>query len=119
MTSTLTAWGVSVTVDLVGCPRERVTSGPLLREFVERLIPLIGMQAHGPCHVDRFGEGALEGWSAMQFITTSSIIVHLDEVECRAFIDIFSCKPFDVQIAETFAKDFFQAAGSTTTQQER
>jgi len=45
----------------------------------------------------------------MQFIMTSSITVHLDEVNNRAFIDIFSCKKFDVNIATKFCKDFFRA----------
>ena len=45
-----------------------------------RSIDAIGMRAHGPLMIERFGDGELEGWSAMQFIETSSITVHADEV---------------------------------------
>jgi len=65
------------------------------------------MKAHGETIIDRFGVGKLEGWSAMQFIETSSITVHADEVDNRCFIDIFSCKDFDADKAEKFSKTFF------------
>ena len=53
------------------------------------------MRAHGPLLIERFGVGALEGWSALQFIETSSITVHADEVCGRCFVDVFSCRAFD------------------------
>ena len=49
----------------------------------------ISMRAHGPLALDRFGDGELEGWSAMQAIETSSITVHADEVSGRCCVDIF------------------------------
>jgi S-adenosylmethionine/arginine decarboxylase-like enzyme len=45
----------------------------------------------------------------IQFIETSSITVHLDEVWNRAFIDIFSCKTFDKILAKNFCKAYFKA----------
>ena len=63
----------------------------------------IGMRAHGPLMLDRFGDGELEGWSAMQFIQTSSITVHTDEVGDRCFVDVFSGRPFDSGAAAAVA----------------
>ena len=63
--------------------------------FVPAVIDAIGMRAHGPLVLERFGDGELEGWSAMQFIETSSITIHADEVWGRCFVDVFSCRPFD------------------------
>lgn len=65
------------------------------------------MVAHGPLHMDRFGIGDLEGWSAMQFIQTSTITVHADEVDGRCFIDVFSCKEFDPEQAAALAQRHF------------
>lgn len=45
----------------------------------------------------------------MQFIETSSITIHLDEFGLRAFIDVFSCRTFDVNRAKNFSKSFFKA----------
>lgn len=102
-----------------GCAHERLVDPELLKQFVTDVIPLIDMEAHGACYVDRFGEGDIEGLSAMQFIKTSSISVHLDEVGNRAFIDIFSCKDFDAASAEKFSKEFFRAKEVKSTVLER
>ncbi len=102
-------WGKSATIDLYGCVFELVSTPQPIKDFIAKVIPLIGMQAYGPTYIDRFGEGEITGWSAMQFIQTSSITVHADEVGLRCFIDIFSCKDFDPQIAADFAKSHFKA----------
>lgn len=65
------------------------------------------MKAHGAPQIERFGTGNLEGWSAMQFIETSTITLHTDEPGLRCFIDIFSCKPFDADHATMMAKEYF------------
>jgi S-adenosylmethionine/arginine decarboxylase-like enzyme len=112
-------WGKSASIDLHECSHDRLISRDILEQYVKELIDLIGMVAHGPCYIDRFGEGELEGFSAMQFIETSSVTVHLDEVGNRAFIDVFSCKDFDAAKAEAFSKEFFQASQSKMTVLDR
>ncbi len=112
-------WGKSIAINLHECAHERLTSAALLEQFVTEVIKVVDMEAHGPCHIERFGDGELEGFSARQFIQTSCITVHLDEVGNRAFIDIFSCKDFDGSKAETFAKSFFHAKEARSTILER
>ena len=65
------------------------------------------MRAHGPLLIDRFGDDDLEGWSALQFIETSSITVHADETWGRCFVDIFSCKAFAADEAAAIAEAEF------------
>ncbi len=113
------AWGKSVAVNLRDCAHDRLTNPEVLKSFVAEVIVVVGMKAYGPCYVDRFGEGDIEGLSAMQFIETSTITVHLDEVGNRAFIDLFSCQDFDAQRVEEFAKDFFKAQHSKSIVIER
>ena len=43
------------------------------------MIDAIGMRAHGPLALERFGDGELAGWSALQFIETSSITIDAHE----------------------------------------
>jgi len=95
------------TIDLHGCDRRRVEDANSIRRFVPALVEAIGMRAHGPLMLERFGDGELEGWSAMQFIETSSITIHADEVCCRCFVDVFSCKPFDADVAAAIAVTHF------------
>jgi S-adenosylmethionine/arginine decarboxylase-like enzyme len=98
-----TPWGMLAAIDLHGCDPDRVADPDTIRRFVPTLVAAIGMRAHGPLHLERFGDGELEGWSAMQFIETSSITVHADEFANRCFLDVFSCKPFDADVAVAIA----------------
>lgn len=102
-------WGKSVALNLYNCEHSRLIDTNLLAQFVSEVIKVVNMEAHGPCYIDRFGEGDLTGYSAMQFIKTSAITVHLDEIGNRAFIDIFSCKDFDAHKAAQFSQAFFKA----------
>jgi S-adenosylmethionine decarboxylase len=102
-----TPWGTSAAIDLHGCAVGALTDPDKIAAFVRDLVAAIGMQAHGPLQLDRFGNGELEGWSAMQFIETSSITVHADEVAGRCFVDVFSCRPFDADLAATVALEHF------------
>ena len=99
-------------VDLHGCDPAHLADPDLLRSFVPALVTAIGMRAHGPLRLERFGDGDLEGWSAMQFIETSSVTVHADEVSGRCFVDVFSCRLFDGDTAAQVAVRYF---GGTAT----
>jgi S-adenosylmethionine/arginine decarboxylase-like enzyme len=105
-------WGMLAAIDLHGCDRARLADPDSIRRFVPRVIDAIGMRAHGPLLLDRFGDQALEGWSALQFIETSSITVHADETCGRCFIDIFSCRPFAGEEAAAIAVAEFGGAAA-------
>jgi S-adenosylmethionine/arginine decarboxylase-like enzyme len=105
-------WGMLAAIDLHEGDRARLADPTCIRSFVPEAIKAIGMRAHGPLIVERFGDDELEGWSALQFIETSSITIHADEVFGRCFVDIFSCRPFDPDVAATIAVRHF---GGTPT----
>ena len=107
------AWGLLASIDLAGCDHEMIQSPKAIKKFVAELVDLLKMQAHGPTLVEKFAEGSLEGYSAFQFIETSSIVIHFDDKQGdRAFIDIFSCCFFNPLSAEKFAKKYFKAKSS-------
>ena len=105
-------WGVLAAIDLHGCERARLADPDTIARFVPAVIAAIGMRAHGPLRLDRFGDGELEGWSALQFIETSSITLHADEVLGRCFVDVFSCRPFDADVAASLATQHFGGTAS-------
>jgi S-adenosylmethionine decarboxylase len=107
-----TPWGMLAAIDLHGCGFAALADPDTIRAFVPALIDAVGMRAHGPLLLERFGDGDLEGWSAMQFIETSSITIHADEVAGRCFVDVFSCRPFDGERAAAVAVEHF---GGTPT----
>lgn len=105
------AWGLLASIDLAGCDHELIQSPKDIRRFVTTLISRIGMQPYGPMHLHKFGDGDLHGYSVMQFIETSSVTIHFDDKGGdRAFIDIFSCKVFDPEVAARYAQRYFKAA---------
>jgi S-adenosylmethionine/arginine decarboxylase-like enzyme len=106
-TRELAPWGMLAAIDLHRCKRHRLEDPNSIRQFVPSVIRAIGMRAHGPLRLERFGNGELEGWSAMQFIETSSITIHADEFSGRCFIDVFSCRAFDPEIAAAIAAAHF------------
>ena len=101
-------WGKLAIINLYKCDKE-IKNKKKIKEFIQTLCKNINMKKVGSVKVKRFGKGKLEGYSVFQFIDTSSIVCHFDEIQNRAFIDIFSCRNFDAQKAENFAKKFFKA----------
>jgi len=109
------AWGLTASIDLTGCDHKLIQSPKAIKQFVNEVIRKISMKPYGPMHLKKFAEGNLEGYSVMQFIETSSIVIHFDDkMGDRAFIDIFSCKLFDPVVAEDFSKKYFKAKKSKT-----
>ncbi len=50
----------------------------------------------------------LKGISCVQFIMTSTIVIHSLEDLGKIFIDIFSCKNFSIEDVEKFTSEFFK-----------
>ena len=114
---TYVPWGMLAAIDLHDCDRARLADPDTVRRFVPAVIDAIGMRAHGGLALERFGDGELEGWSAMQFIETSSITLHADEVFGRCFVDVFSCRPFDPDVAAAIAAEHFGGSAGVSVLQ--
>ena len=50
-----------------------------------------------------------KGTSAVQFILTSTIVIHTLELMAAVYVNIFSCKQYDSAVAEQITKDWFGA----------
>ena len=50
-----------------------------------------------------------KGTSAVQFILTSSIVIHTLDILKAVYINIFSCKDFDAEIAKKLSVEWFKA----------
>lgn len=55
-----------------------------------------------------------KGTSAVQFILTSTIVIHTLELLEAVYINIFSCKPFDPEVAKELSTSWFGATESKT-----
>ena len=50
-----------------------------------------------------------KGTSAVQFILTSTIIIHTLELTETAYVNIFSCKEYDTELAAKITREWFGA----------
>jgi S-adenosylmethionine/arginine decarboxylase-like enzyme len=109
-------YGIELILDLHGCDSSKFTRVSINKYF-ERLCVLIDMQREelyfwddeGVSEEDKQTSPHTQGTSAIQFILTSSIVIHtLDQLKA-VYINIFSCKSFDPKVAEQFSTEWFGA----------
>ncbi len=104
-------YGVELVLDLHDCDPTVIRSKRKLQTYVNQLCRLLQMKKYQRTHLPYFGlkEPHTKGYSLLQFIETSSITGHFSEAWNRAYINIFSCKPYDAQRAREFTQRFFRA----------
>ena len=94
-------------LDFAEC-NDGIKSKENIYNFVKELIKRIDMTAYGEPIIEYLLPGdPKQGYSLMQLITTSNICGHFIEPTMVAYFDIFSCKPFDIEVAKETVKEFF------------
>lgn len=103
-------WGKHLIIDMSAGDRERVQSARHISRFVETLVEAIGMQWYGAPLLEHFSEHVPEaaGYSLVQLIETSAITGHFCDLSGDAYIDIFSCKDFDAELAVEVVRAAFR-----------
>ena len=108
-------YGKELILDLHGCDSSTFTRKSI-RKFFKELCELIDMKRED-LHFwdelytpkkDRFTEEHLIGTSAVQFITTSNITIHTLDILENVYINVFSCKEFDTELALKFSEEWFR-----------
>ena len=109
-------FGAELILDLHGCDPGTFTRKSISRYFAD-LCKLIDMKPEELHFWDDFDvpveerqtSAHTQGTSAVQFILTSSIVIHTLDQMGAIYINIFSCKDFDPDITEQFTVDWFGA----------
>ena len=103
-------WGMSTSVDLYDCDPSTIRDADKIKEYVKELCELIEMKRFGECQVIHFGDDPkVSGFSMTQLIETSLISGHFANNTNAAYLDIFSCKWYDVDKMVAFSRKFFEA----------
>ncbi|KUK50245.1 MAG: S-adenosylmethionine decarboxylase [candidate division TA06 bacterium 32_111] len=103
-------WGLLTSIDLHNCNPDIIRDADAIKRYVDELCQLIEMKKFGDTQVVNFGEDErVAGYSMTQLIETSLISGHFANLTNNAYIDIFSCKYYDPQIAADFTQKYFQA----------
>jgi len=112
------AYGYELIMDLHGCDVSKFNR-PSLDEYFDKLCKAIDMKRADLHFWDDEGLPPerrqtlphTKGTSAVQFILTSSVVVHTLDLLEAVYINIFSCKWFDEKTAEEITKEWFGANG--------
>ena len=115
-------YGVELILDLHECDEQRFNRHDLTM-FCRELCELIDMECCdlyfwddvGVPEKDRQTSPKTKGTSAVQFILTSTIVIHTLDLMKAAYINIFSCKEFDTDAAGQFTSKWFGSSDWTAT----
>ncbi len=109
------SYGKELIMDLHGCNPETFTRESISK-FLEKLCDnVIHMEREDLHWWDYEGQPEeyeaaadhLKGTSCVQFISTSTIVIHtLDKLK-KVFVNIFTCKDFDILVAKNFTENWF------------
>jgi S-adenosylmethionine/arginine decarboxylase-like enzyme len=119
-------YGKELILDLCDCNPDTFTRDSIARYLVN-LCNLIEMERADLYWWDYEGypeeykkaPGHLKGTSCVQFIMTSTIVIHtLDELK-KIFINIFACKDFDESATKNLTESWFEGKSINVTLVER
>jgi S-adenosylmethionine/arginine decarboxylase-like enzyme len=100
-------WGYSLNLDCAGCDPVAIRDYDHIFKFNQELVRRIDMEAYGDPQIVNFGHGDKAGFSSLQWISTSSIVGHYVNELNQIYLDVFSCKPFDIEEVEATVMEFF------------
>ena len=104
-------WGIASAIDIYNCNPVKIRDADVIRRFVVELCDLIEMKRFGETQVVHFGEDErVAGYSMVQLIETSLISAHFANQTNAVYLDVFSCKPYDPEIVELFAREYFEGS---------
>lgn len=104
-----TAWGYHLILDCARCNKDKIKDETNIRAFITNLLLTTDMKAWGEPIIANLQncEEHIKGFSVVQLIHTSSITGHFSDMTGDCYIDVFSCKPFNVSDVEYCVSRFF------------
>lgn len=108
-------YGTELILDLHECDPNTFNRKDIKKYFVE-LCKLIDMERaklswwddHGVHPDEQQTEPHLKGTTAVQFIMTSNIVIHTLDLLGAVYVNVFSCKDFDPEVASDFTAKWFK-----------
>jgi S-adenosylmethionine/arginine decarboxylase-like enzyme len=98
-------------LDCSGCELEKIADGDNITAFTKELVRRIDMVAYGEPVVAHFAthDPGKAGYSMMQLIETSNLAAHFVERDRTMYLDVFSCKTYNIDDVIAVVKEYFGA----------
>ena len=99
------AWGIATAIDMYGCDPDAIRNAELIERFTRELCDMLQVKRFGEPRIVRFGnDPTVYGYSMVQLIETSLVSAHFAEESNAVYLDIFSCKWYNAEVAAEFAR---------------
>lgn len=104
----LPSWGKHLVVDAAGCS-EAINDKDTIIRFTKQLVKDIDMVAFGEPQVEWFADHDPNkaGYTLVQLIETSAIVIHFVPQTWSLHCDVFSCKDFDSETVVALLREYF------------
>lgn len=114
-------WGYDYSFDCNGGDVAAVTSPEAIKDFCADLVKSIDMKTYGEPQVVHFAEHDPEkaGYTLVQLLYTSAIVVHFIDKDGSFYGNVFSCKPFTAEDVDVVVKKHFSPATIRSKMRER
>lgn len=101
-------WGYHLILDCAGADHNAITDKDNIISFAKELVKEIDMVPYGEPQVIKFGSGDKEGYTLVQLIETSNICAHFVDYNDTFYLDVFSCKTYDIDIVKALVVKYFK-----------
>tara|TARA_R110000868_G_C10765720_1_gene754288 strand:- start:51 stop:425 length:375 start_codon:yes stop_codon:yes gene_type:complete len=101
-------WGRELLLNARKCNSQAISNPRIIELFLQDMVKKIDMKAYGRPMIEHFGEGNKSGYTAIQLIETSNIILHLCDETGDGYFNIFSCKHFSENVARVVVEEWFK-----------
>ena len=100
-------WGYHLLIDIGGC-NDSINDIDTVKRFIKELMVKIDMKPIGDVIAYYIDDETGKGVSAVQIITTSTLTFHGDDLGKCVYLDVFSCKPYDINTVFDLIDYYFE-----------
>jgi len=102
-------WGYQLMLDCSECDILLMSDYANVEQWIRKLVTDIGMQPIGDPRIEYTAANIPDkaGFTVVQIIVTSSIVAHFVDNLGHIYLDVFSCKTFDLEVVKKSIKQSF------------
>lgn len=103
-------WGKELIVDAKKARPSLVSDPEELKRFAAGLVKVAEMEPHGDPILEHFAEGTdLAGWTIVQLIVTSSLVIHACDQSKDIYLNLFTCGELKMDKTVSWIREQFEA----------
>ena len=109
-------WGYHLTLDCHDANRALIMERYNVQNFLGELVNRIDMQPIGDPWIEYTAADMPDkaGFTAVQIIVTSSIVAHFIDSTGDIYLDVFSCKEFNINTVKEVVREYFKPKNMRT-----